>query len=201
MRIGEAFAQFISELHFGNVCKAVGNLFSNVKNSFGNKETSREMGSVPDCHKTSELRDAHQIGSSIFGNSPASSFESPERGSWFDAHNREVDDLTSQTKSAMKAFFEGPLPASINEQNDQVANMTLPEAKELLGIRDGEETRLDAQERGQILKNQANGIYFGSREPSSDQHDKFHHMERKIQRAIKLVEESDFKPIPEPKMT
>jgi hypothetical protein len=198
MTIGEAFVQFRSEFHLGNICHAIGNFFQNIKSSLGNKETSNAMGSAPTCSETPVSRDAQLA--SILGieNKSVGAFESPERVSWFEAHNQEVKDLTSRAGPEMKAFFEGPTPTVA--QTHDPDNMTLEEAREFLGIKDGEETRLDANERGGILKMEANKIFLNIPESSSDQRDKFHYMELKIQRAMELVENSNFSPIPEPKV-
>ena len=198
MTIGEAFVQFKSEFYFGNICHAIGNFFQSIKSSLGNKETSNAMGFAPTCDETSVSRNAQLA--NIFGveNKSIGAFESSERVSWFDAHNREVEDLASRAGPEMKAFFEKPTPTVA--QTRDLDNMTLGEAREFLGIKDDEETRLDANGRGGILKREADKIFLNIPKPSSDQGEKYRYMERKIQRAVELVENSDFSPIPEPKV-
>jgi hypothetical protein len=73
------------------------------------------------------------------------------------------------------------------------------EAKEFLGIENNKETRLDASEKGKILEGEADRIFLNISGSSSDQRDRYHHMQRKIQKAVELVRNSDFEPIPEPK--
>jgi hypothetical protein len=99
----------------------------------------------------------------------------------------------------MKEFFDGPTPTLRDTQ--KLGNMTLDEAKQFLGI-GSEETRVNAHDRGSALSRAATRIYCGvgtfGREPSLDQQNKNRYMEQKIQKAVALVDASDFKTIPAP---
>ncbi|MDR1590400.1 MAG: hypothetical protein LBR92_00110 [Puniceicoccales bacterium] len=198
MTIREAFVQFKSEFHLGNICQAIGNFFQNVKGSLGSKETSDAMGSAPAYNDAPVAREAHPVKLLKNEDELVYAFESPERESWFDAHNREVEDLRGRAGPEMKTFFNGPTPTAAQKQD--LENMTSEEAKEFLGIRDGEETHLSASTRGGILEIEANKIFVNIRNPSIDQENKIEHVRRKIQKAVELVESSDFRFIPEPKV-
>jgi hypothetical protein len=202
MRIGEAFNQFKAEFHVGNLCHAIGNFFQNVKSSFGDKEKSSTMESKPTVNaKSLGAGSASPLQSSAFvKNTPKLTQEA-----WFTAYNREKDDLQGQSRSTMKTFFDGPTPTFTD--TSRLDNMTLADAKQLLGIRDGEETRLSAHDRGEILKGEARKVYnegmagkvfTEAPEISPDRTDKLRHMEQKIQKAVELVEDSGLQIIPEP---
>jgi hypothetical protein len=199
MTIGEAFIQFRSEFHWGNVCHAIGNFFQNVKSSLGDKGTSNAMGSASPCNETPVSRDAQLT--EIFGveHESVNAFGSSKHESWCDAHNREIEDLKGQFESSMKTFFEGPIPTL--KQTHDLNDMTLAEARELLGVKDGEETRLDANERGRMLRAEIDKIHFATRDPSSDQSLKSTYMRQKIEKAVALVEGFGLNLIPEPKIT
>ncbi|MDR0740759.1 MAG: hypothetical protein LBF34_03555 [Puniceicoccales bacterium] len=203
MTIKEAFVQFRSEFYWGNICNAIGNFFQNVSSSPGDKETSKTMGSAPTCKEPSASRDAQLA--KIFGTeSDANAFESPERVSWDEAYNQELGNLKEQAKPSIRAFFDGPTPTSTYDLD----NMTLDEAKQLLGIRDGEETRLDVSERCTALKGEALEIHneymrskVGVPEPPPGHREKLRYMEQKFEKAAELVGNSDFAPISQPKWT
>ena len=205
MRIGEAFREFKADFYLGNICNAIRNFFQNIKGSSGNREVFSSMESTSTANKPLEQKSAQSIGSSNFGSKSidAPKLTSPE--SWFEARNQEMDGLKGRVGPDMKAFFDGPTPTA--DQTRDLENMTLGDAKQFLGIKDGEETRLDANERGRILKEEARGVYnedmtgkifTKAAERSPDQNNKIHYMEQKIERAVNLVKNSDFKAIPEP---
>jgi hypothetical protein len=209
MRIGEAFNQFRTEFHLGNLCHAIGNFFRNVKSSSGDKEKSGTMESEPTVNaKSLGAGSASPLQSSAFGKNTPKLTEREaltEQEAWFMAYNREKDDLQGQSRSSMKAFFDGPTPSFTD--TSRLDNMTLADAKQLLGIRDGEETRLSAHDRGEILKgearkvfneNMAGKVFTEAPEISSDRTDKLSHMEQKIQKAVELVEDSNNQNIPDP---
>jgi hypothetical protein len=199
MRIGEAIAQFKSEFYLGNICSAIWNFFQNIKGSFGDQKMSSEMGSARSFDKTTGLSGA-QVAESFHleGSSTSrSDFESSNQVAWCDAHNNEVKSLKSQADGMMEAFFRGP--GSNYGQPQDLESMTLEDARQFLGIGDGEETRLDASERGGILGRALDQISLNDGQ-SFDKSAQINYMRQKIQKAVELVQGSGFKSIPEPEI-